>query len=415
MTFNFDSRIITAARQAEENCAEAFSRIEKNAALNSERVLGAFINNRAGTPCLTGTTGYGYGDAGRDVLDRIYADVFQTEDALVRHNFVSGTHALSCALFGLLRTGDTLVSLIGAPYDTLKKVISGNGGGSLSDYGIKYRQVELLEDGRPDIEKIAVMSEGAKVGFIQRSRGYSLRPALTVSDIEKIIKAAKKANPDIIILTDNCYGEFTEDREPTAAGSDICVGSLIKNPGGGIAETGGYIAGKSELIELCANRLTSVGTGREAGATLNQNKFMYQGLFYAPVAVENAMKTAVFAGELLRIFGFDCKPALNEEKSDIITAAVMRTPERLIAFCQGIQKGSPIDSFAAPEPWDMPGYGSKIIMAAGTFNMGASIELSADAPLREPFAVYIQGGVNYYAAKTGILTAVQELMTRNLL
>lgn len=415
--FDIDERIIKLAEKAEENCSAAFAEIDKTARKNGEKVLAAFINNKVSAACMSGTAGYGYGDVGRDTLDKVYAEVFCAEDALVRHNFVSGTHALSCALFGILRTGDKLVSLTGTPYDTLQEVIGirGEGNGSLKDFGIVYDQVELLPDGKPDVGEIFKKVKDAKLAYIQRSRGYSLRPTLTAAGIAEIVKAAKGANPDIVVMVDNCYGEFVESKEPLQVGADLIVGSLIKNPGAGLAETGGYIAGSSKLVEQCAYRLTCVGMGKEVGCTLNQNKLMYQGLFYAPEVTANALKTAAFTCEIMSLLGFECYPKKGEKRGDIITAVLMKNADNLIAFCRGIQKGSPVDSFAAPEPWDMPGYDSKVIMAAGTFNMGASIELSADAPLREPFAAFVQGGLTYPTGRMGVLIALQEMFERHCL
>lgn len=415
--FEIDERIMKLAEKAEENCSAAFAEIDKTARINGERVLRAFINNKVSAACMTGTTGYGYDDMGRDTLDKVYAEVFGAEDALVRHTFVSGTHALTCALFGVLRTGDKIVSLTGSPYDTLEEVIGirGKGNGSLADFGVSYDQVDLLPDGKPNLGEIFKKVKDAKVAYIQRSRGYSLRPTLTVNDIAEIVKAVKGANPDVVVMVDNCYGEFVESKEPIQAGADLIIGSLIKNPGAGIAETGGYIAGSKSLVEKCAYRLTCVGMGKEVGCTLNQNKLMYQGLFFAPEVVANAVKTATFTGEIMSLLGFEVYPKKGEKRGDIITAVLMKNSENLIAFCQGIQKGSPIDSFVAPEAWDMPGYDSKVIMASGAFNMGASIELSADAPLREPFAAYVQGGLTYPTGRMGVLVALQEMFDRHCL
>lgn len=416
--FNFDDNLINLARNAENACALSLAGCDKIAEYNGSKVLSAFIKNRVSEQCFYGSSGYGYGDIGRDVLDRVYADVFGTEDALVRHNFVSGTHALSTALFGVLRTGDKIVSLTGKPYDTLEEVIgiSGRkGNGSLMDYGIEYAQVELLENGKPDIASIPEAVKGAKVAYIQRSRGYSLRPALVNSDISEIVSAVRSSNPDAIIMVDNCYGEFVEKSEPSQAGADLIIGSLIKNAGGGIASTGGYIAGKKELVELCSYRLTCVGMGKEVGCTLNQNKEMFMGLFMAPDVVANAVKTAVFASEVFSMLGFECFPGKNEQRGDIVTSIKLGSEELLTAFCQGIQKGAPVDSFVIPEAWDMPGYSSKVIMAAGAFNMGASIELSADAPLREPYAVWMQGGITYTSGKIGVMLAVQEMIDKGLI
>ncbi|MGN0603671.1 MAG: aminotransferase class I/II-fold pyridoxal phosphate-dependent enzyme [Oscillospiraceae bacterium] len=413
--FEFDERILKLAEKAEADCSEAFALAEKISRKNSEKVLHAFINNKVSSACLVGTTGYGYDDVGRDTLDKVYAEVFGAEDALVRHSFVSGTHALTVALFGVLRTGDKLVSLTGKPYDTLEEVIGirGSGNGSLKDFGVSYDQVDFLPDGKPDLADIFKKVKDAKVAYIQRSRGYALRPTLTIDDIAEIVKSVKNANPNAIIMVDNCYGEFVEDAEPLSVGADLIIGSLIKNPGAGIAETGGYIAGKKKLVELCSYRMTCVGMGKEVGCTLNQNKPMYQGLLMAPEVVCNAVKTAIFTGKIMTMLGFECLPAQNAKRGDIITTVLMKNSENLIAFCQGIQKGSPIDSYVTPEPWDMPGYDSQVIMAAGAFNMGASIELSADAPLREPFAAYVQGGLTFPIARLGILTAIQEMYDKH--
>ncbi len=413
--FEFDERILKLAEKAEAECSEEFALAEKIARKNSEKVLYAFINNKVSSACLVGTTGYGYDDVGRDTLDKVYAEVMGAEDALVRHSFVSGTHALTVALFGVLRTGDKLVSLTGKPYDTLEEVIGirGSGNGSLKDFGVEYDQIDFLPDGKPNLADIFMKVKDAKVAYIQRSRGYALRPTLTIEDIAEIVKSVKNANPNAIIMVDNCYGEFVEEAEPLSVGADLIIGSLIKNPGAGIAETGGYIAGKKKLVELCSYRMTCVGMGKEVGCTLNQNKLMYQGLLLAPEVVCNAVKTAIFTGKIMTMLGFECLPAQGAKRGDIITTVLMKNSENLVAFCQGIQKGSPIDSYVTPEPWDMPGYDSQVIMAAGAFNMGASIELSADAPLREPFAAYVQGGLTFPVARLGVLTAIQEMYDKH--
>lgn len=416
--FKFDEKLGKLAEKAEENCSESFRTFEKTAEFNGAKVLNAFAENRISESCFYGSTGYGYGDIGREALDKVYADVFGTEDALVRYNFVSGTHALSTALFGVLRKDDLLVSVTGKPYDTLEEVIgiSGEAGnGSLMDYGIKYAQVDLNPDGSPDYDKITETVKNAKVAYIQRSRGYSLRPAYTLADIEKMVQAVKKGNPDAIIMVDNCYGEFVEDYEPTHVGADIIIGSLIKNAGGGIARTGGYIAGRADLIEKCSYRLTCVGMGKEVGCTLDMNREMFLGFFLAPDVVCNAKKTSAFASELFTMLGFECSPHKDDMRGDIITAIKLGNEKLLTAFCRGIQKGAPIDSFVTPEPWDMPGYSDKVIMAAGAFTMGASIELSADAPLREPFAVWMQGGITYTSGKLGVMLAVQEMINEGLI
>ncbi len=416
--FNIDERILKLAEKAEKNCCDTFKRIEECAELNGAKVLKAFADNRVSEPCFYGSTGYGYGDIGRETIDKVYADIMGTEDALVRHNFVSGTHALSVALFGVLRTGDKIVSITGKPYDTLEEVIGlagKEGNGSLKDYGVLYGQVDLNADGSAKLDEITEAVKDAKVAYIQRSRGYSLRPAFTVSDIKKMVKAVKKGNPDAIVMVDNCYGEFVETAEPTNVGADIIIGSLIKNAGGGIARTGGYIAGRADLIELCSYRLTCVGMGKEVGCTLDMNREMLLGLFFAPDVTANALKTSVFAIELFNMIGFECSPARDDARGDIITAVKLGNEELLTAFCQGIQKGAPVDSFVTPEAWDMPGYTSKVIMAAGAFTMGASIELSADAPIREPYAVWMQGGITYTSGKIGVMLALQEMLSKNLI
>ena len=414
--YNFNNKLLELAEQAEKNCTETFRNIEETAEYCGAKVLKAFADNRISESCFYGSTGYGYGDIGRESIDKVFSQVLGTEDALVRFNFVSGTHALSVALFGVLRTGDKMVSITGKPYDTLEEVIGlagEKGNGSLMDYGIEYGQVDLLDDGTPDYEKITEAVKDAKVAYIQRSRGYSLRPAFTVDDIEKMVQAVKKGNPDVIIMVDNCYGEFVECREPSEVGADIIIGSLIKNAGGGIARTGGYIAGRADLIELCSYRLTCVGMGKEVGCTLDMNREILLGLFFAPDVVASAIKTSAFASELFTLLGYKCSPCMNDKRGDIITAIELKNEKNLTAFCRGIQKGAPIDSFVTPEPWDMPGYTSKVIMAAGAFTMGASIELSADAPIREPFAVWMQGGITYTSGKLGVMLAAQELINNS--
>ncbi len=416
--YNFDSKLMELAEQAEKNCSGAFAEIEKNAEYNGAKVLKAFSDNKVSEPCFYASTGYGYGDIGRETIDKVFAQVLGTEDALVRFNFVSGTHALSVALFGVLRSGDKLVSITGKPYDTLEEVIgiSGTkGNGSLMDYGVLYDQVDLKEDGTADTEKITEAVKGAKVAYIQRSRGYSLRRAFTVNDIKKMVNAVRKGNPDAVIMVDNCYGEFVEQLEPSDAGADIIIGSLIKNAGGGITRTGGYIAGRTDLVELCSYRLTCVGMGKEVGCTLGMNREILLGLFFAPDVVASALKTSAFASELMTMLGFECSPRKDENHGDIVTAIQLGDEEHLTAFCRGIQKGAPVDSFVVPEAWDMPGYSSQVIMAAGAFTNGASIELSADAPIREPFAVWMQGGITYTSGKIGVMLAVQEMIDSGLI
>ena len=410
--FEIDEDILALAAQAESECAEQFRIIDEIAEYNGMKVLKAFIDNRVSEGCLKGTTGYGYSDIGREAADKVFAQAFGGEDAAVRHPFVNGTHALSTALFGVLRPGDIMLSCTGRPYDTLEEVIGiryEKGNGSLRDFGVEYAQADLLEDGRPDLEKIALLSKTAKIAYIQRSRGYSLRPSLSVSVIGEIARAAKGANPDIIVMVDNCYGEFVEKQEPLAVGADLIIGSLIKNPGGAIAPTGGYICGRADLVEKCADRLTCTGMGKEVGATLDTPREILLGFFMAPQVVASAVKTSVFACRLFEKLGFETFPKSDETRTDIIASILLENEQRLTAFCKGIQKGSPVDSYVTPEAWDMPGYDSKVIMAAGAFTMGASIELSADAPIREPFAVWLQGGITYPTGKAGILMAAQEI------
>ncbi len=411
-----DPRLECLAQEAEEKCREAFARIDANAHYNTAKVLAAFRNHRISEAHLKGTTGYGYDDRGRDDLDRVYADIFGAEDALVRHTFVSGTHALVTALFGVLRPGDRMVSVTGSPYDTMEETIGirGEGTGSLREFGVQYEQVELLEDGTPDFAAIAEAAKGAKMVYIQRSRGYSLRPSLSVDTIGQIARTAKAANPQVIVMVDNCYGELVERQEPTQVGADLAAGSLIKNLGGGIAPTGGYIVGRKDLVELCGYRLTCPGMGKEVGCTMDVLRSMYLGLFLAPEVVASAVKTAVFASALYQQMGYGVIPGPEAPRTDIIQSILTGGPDELIAICQGVQKGSPIDSYVLPEPWDMPGYDSQVIMAAGAFTMGASIELSADAPLRPPYAVWLQGGLTYPSGRAGILLSAQELVRKGL-
>ena len=416
--FNIDERLLEMAKKAEEECKDVFARIDDIAEYNSVKVLSAFTKNNVGETALHGTTGYGYNDLGRELLDKVYASALGGEDALVRHSFVNGTHTLSVALFGVLRPGDKLLMCCGAPYDTLEEIIGKRGepgNGSLKDFGVLYEEVELLPDGMPDLERITERVKDAKVAYIQRSRGYSTRPSYTVDDIEKMVKAIKSGNPNAVIMVDNCYGEFVEKREPLDVGADLMMGSLIKNPGGGIASTGGYIAGRADLIELCANRLTCVGMGKEIGATLHQNREMFLGFFLAPQTVANAVKTSEFACSLLNMLGYESLPKPGEPRADIIASIKFGSEAPLTSFIRGVQKGAPIDSYVTPEAWDMPGYESKVIMAAGAFTAGASIEFSADAPIREPYAGWLQGGITYPTGKMGVLIAVQNMIDEGIL
>ena len=391
MSLQISERVRALGRQAQQDLREQFDRIDAIAEENSIRVLEAFQDHRVAEGYFAGTTGYGYDDLGRDKLDEIYAQLFGTEAALVRIQFVNGTHAIACALYGALKTGDVLVSAVGAPYDTLLGVIgaAGNGHGSLKDYGVEYRQVEL-KDNKPDLEGMAQAAADPRVKavLIQRSKGYSTRASLSVAEIGEMCRVIRAANPNAAILVDNCYGEFVETLEPTHVGADLVVGSLIKNPGGGLAPTGGYIAGRRDLVEGAAQRLTVPGIGGECGSTLGNNRLLYQGLFLAPHTVAQAVKTAVFAAQMIHT----------------------REPEALKRFCKGIQFGAPVDSYVTPEPWDMPGYDCPVIMAAGAFIQGASIELSADAPMRPPYTVYLQGGLTFESGKLGVLLAVEELL-----
>lgn len=415
--FNFSETINSASAKAEARAKESFAVIDETGEYNQQKVLAAFINNGVTEPDFGATTGYGYGDRGRDKLEVIYAEAFGAEDAIVRHSFVSGTHTLAVALFGILRPGDIMLSVTGTPYDTIHGVIglSGEGMGSLKDFGIEYKQVELNSEGRPDLQAIKEALEmKPRMVYIQRSKGYTLRPSLSVAEIGEIA-ALVHENSDAVVMVDNCYGEFVEKTEPTQAGADIIAGSLIKNPGGGIARTGGYIAGRKDLVELCSYRATTPGLGKEVGCTNGVNRDMYMGFFNAPTAVAAALKTAVFAAALFEDFGFSVSPASDENRHDIIQTVCLGSSERLCEFCKGIQAGSPVDSFVVPEPAPMPGYDSKVIMAAGTFIMGASIELSADAPLREPYAVWMQGGLNYPTGKTAVMFAAENLYKAGLL
>lgn len=410
--FEYDPALEAAAQQAEELCRPAFARIAEIARYNGMKVLRAFTENRVAEAHFAGSTGYGYGDRGRETLDRVVAQAFGAESALVRHNFVSGTHTLATALFGVLRPGDVMLACTGKPYDTLDEVIGlrGSGMGSLREFGVAYRQADL-RGGEPDLGAVetALRAEKIRLAYIQRSRGYSLRPSLTVEKIGGLAERIHAVSPDTVVMVDNCYGEFTQPQEPTQAGADLIAGSLIKNAGGGIAPTGGYVAGRADLVEQTAYRLTAPGAGFEVGATLGHSRSLFQGFFLAPHVTAEALKTAVFAAALFELLGFHATPRWDVPRTDLVETVELGSPEALIAFCQGIQAGSPVDSDAAPEPWDMPGYGDKVIMAAGAFTLGSSIELSADAPLREPYAVWMQGGLTFDTGRAGVLRAAQAL------
>lgn len=414
--FNFGDEVLTLSERALAKTKEKFSEIEKITEYNQQKVLKAFINNGVSESHFSGSTGYGYGDRGREVLDELTAEIFGAEDALIRHSFASGTHTLCVMLFGVLRPGDRVLCATGVPYDTIHSVIgiSGTGMGSLKDFGVSFEMVDLLPDGTVDYETLEKkLSVGNyKAVYIQRSRGYSLRPTLTSADIRKIATLVKSESKAIVML-DNCYGEFTEYEDPSSLGVDIFAGSLIKNPGGGIAKCGGYIAGKKELVELCSYRMTTPGAGREIGATLGNSRDIFMGLFNAPHVTGEALKVAVFTAALFEEMGYEVSPRSDEKRADIIQSIKLGSKERLIAFCQGLQSGSVVDSFVVPEPWAMPGYDSDVIMAAGAFTNGSSIELSADGPLREPYAVWLQGGLNFHSGKIGVLLGAQRVLDVN--
>ena len=411
--FEFSDELKALDKKALQKVKPYFDEIEKVTEYNQQKVLKAFIDNRVSEPDLGISTGYGYDDSGRDKLDKVLAQCLGTEDALIRHSFASGTHTLSVALFGILRPNDKVLSLTGRPYDTIIGVfgIDEKTDGSLADFGIEYSQFDLKADGTPDIEaiKAALKKDKYKMAYIQRSRGYSLRPSLHIAELKELCDAVREVSPETVIMVDNCYGEFVEMNEPSQAGADLFAGSLIKNAGGGIAKSGGYIAGKKKYVEMCAHRMTCAGVGREIGATLGHNRELYMGLFFAPHTVGEALKTAVYAAAVFELLGFKVSPLPDEKRADIIQSIILGSREKMIAFCKGLQAGSPIDSFVSPEPSYMPGYTDDVIMAAGAFTLGASIELSADGPLREPYALWMQGGLNFHSAKVGILLAVKEI------
>lgn len=400
--------------QAEDAVRPQFSGIDKTAEFNQIKVLNSFSRYRVSEAHLGLSTGYGYDDLGRDTLEKIYADVFDTDAALVRHTIVSGTHALCTCLFGMLRPGDTLVSATGAPYDTLEEIIGkrGNSNSSLKAWGIHYKEIGLRPDGHIDLDALdAVLSDKTvRVVELQRSKGYAWRPSYTIADMEPAIALIKKKRPDVVVMVDNCYGEFAETTEPTQIGADIVAGSLIKNPGGGLALTGGYLAGRQDLVEQISYRLTSPGIGSEVGASLGMNRHMYQGFFMAPHTVAQAMKTAVLTAKVFELLGYEVFPRADAIRGDIIQSIKFLKPELLCAFCRGIQRGAPIDSFVTPEPWDMPGYENQVIMAAGAFVSGSSIEISADGPLRPPYAAYMQGGLTYESGKLSVLCAANNIL-----
>ena len=401
----------------EESLKERFAEIDARAEYNQMKVIKAMQENRVSAECFNMSSGYGYNDLGRDTLEKVYASCFKGEDALVRPQITCGTHALALALMSNLRPGDELMSPVGKPYDTLEEVIGIRPSkGSLAEYGVTYSQVDLLPDGSFDYENIKkAINDRTKLVTIQRSKGYATRPTLSVTRIGELISFIKNIKPDVICMVDNCYGEFVEEKEPLEVGADMIVGSLIKNPGGGIAPTGGYIAGRRDLIESCAYRLTTPGTGREIGCTLGNNRELFMGTFHAPNVTGEALKTAVFTAALFEGFGFDVTPRYDEPRADIIQAVQLREREALCAFIRGIQQGAPVDSFVVPEPSPMPGYDCDVIMASGSFTFGSSIELSADAPLREPFAAWMQGGVNFNSGRLGAILAAQSMLNAGFL
>lgn len=411
--FKFSENVIAASNSALKECEGAFERIANITEYNQQKVLKAFIDNGVSESHFAATTGYGYGDRGREVIESVFAQCVGAEDSIFRHNFMSGTHTLAVALFGVLRPGDKMLCLTGKPYDTLLGVIGKDraASGSLVDFGVEYDEVAVGADGYPDFEAIrAKMNEApVKMAYIQRSKGYSSRKSLSVEMIGQMCRLVKEISPETIVMVDNCYGEFVEEKEPTEVGADIIAGSLIKNPGGAIAPTGGYIAGRADLVEQCAFRLTAPGVGKEIGATLGHSRELFMGLFNAPHVVGEALKTAVFSAELYKTLGYKVSPDTNDKRADIIQTVEFKEAEELIDFCQGMQSGSPVDSFAVPQPWDMPGYDNQVIMAAGAFTGGASIELSADAPIREPYTAFMQGGINFHSAKVGVMLAAQKI------
>ncbi|MBE5801222.1 MAG: hypothetical protein E7319_02940 [Clostridiales bacterium] len=413
-----NSEIIKAVEAAQEACRDAFQRIDQIALVNTGKVLDAFQNHQVAARHFAPTTGYGYDDVGRDTLERIFADLFEADAAIVRPQIASGTHALSLCLFGLLRPGDELMYASSGPYDTLEEVIGirGSGVGSLKEMGVSYAQVEMTEDGRLDLAGIRnAMKPNTRVVAVQRSRGYSSRPSLMPEDIAPLSKMLKEEFPNACLMVDNCYGEFVCEKEPSHYGADVCVGSLIKNPGGGMAPTGGYIVGRQDLIERISYRLTAPGIGLEVGSYAGSYQPFYQGLFMAPHVVAQAVKTATLAAAVFDAMGMHTTPHYSAPRTDIIQALDLVTPERLVAFCQGIQTASPIDSMALPEPWDMPGYQHQVIMAAGTFVSGASIELSADAPMREPYTAFLQGGLSYSHGKLALIRTLEYMQKKGCL
>ena len=415
--FGIDGKVSSFCDDVLSEISDRLTVADENAEYNQLKVMAAVQKEKISAEHLSGSTGYGYDDAGRDTLERVYADIFETEDALVRPQIVSGTHAINLALSGNLRPGDELLSPVGKPYDTMDEIIGiRDCSGSLKEYGVSYRQIELDETGHMDIAAILKgLGPKTRIAAIQRSKGYLSRPSFSVEEIGQVIRAIKEARPDVLCMVDNCYGEFTQRCEPSDYGADMTVGSLIKNPGGGLAPCGGYIAGTEECVENCAVRLTSPGLGREVGATMDIMRSLYQGFFLAPSVTASAVKGAIFAASLYEPLGFKTVPTAESERFDIIQAVEFASPEKLTSFCEGIQMAAPVDSYVTPEPWPMPGYDSNVIMAAGAFIQGSSIELSADGPLRAPFTAYFQGGLTWDHARFGIISSLQRLYEKKLL
>lgn len=416
--FNIHKDVIFLLEKAEEDVREEFKKVEKISEKNQYKILYSMQKNHLSDIHFNGTSGYGYGDIGRDTIEKIYSDIFGAEDALVRPQIVSGTHAISLCLYAVLRPNDELISACGAPYDTLADVIGkgNNNTGSLSDFGITYKEIPLLADGKIDVDRLLnSISEKTKMVMIQRSKGYDFRNSLSINDIRNTIQKIKNKKKDLIVFVDNCYGEFTEELEPTDVGADLIAGSLIKNPGGGISPTGGYVIGKSELVKNAAHRLYAPGIGKKVGPSLNTNRLILEGLFLSPLVVGNALKGAIILARVMEMLGYDVLPKYNESRTDIVQAVKFKTKEELITFIQSIQKGSPVDSHVVPEPWDMPGYNDQVIMAAGGFIQGASIELSADAPIRSPYIAYVQGGLSYYQVKLSLMIAINNMVEKGFI
>ena len=416
--FNVSEPVLKLIEKSEQEVEERFADLDDIMAYNQYKVLDAFQKNGIRDMHFSWNTGYGYDDPGRDAIERVYADIFNTEAALVRPIIVNGTHALTLTLMGILRPGDELIYCTGAPYDTLEEVIGirGEGKGSLKEYGVSYKQVELTSDGRIDFDALKeAISPATRMITLQRATGYGWRKAISIEEIEEWTSFVKGIRPDIVCMVDNCYGDFLHVKEPTDVGADVIAGSLIKNPGGGLALTGGYIAGRADLIEKISYRMTSPGIGGECGLTFGQTRTMLQGLFIAPKTVNGAVKGAILCAKAFELMGFEVCPKFDDTRSDIIQAVKLGTPEGVIAFCQGIQAAAPVDSHVTPEPWDMPGYDDPVIMAAGAFVQGSSIELSADAPIRPPYVVYFQGGLTYEHSKFGVIKALQQLYDKKLI